>query len=283
MNASILDKQFWYDIRESGYSLPPGYTISGLTEELFTYLGSIDPDLREEIAYETFASWLNQRRYKPEQIRGYIVPLVINLQSGLGETDSDGIFLRTISILMLAEIVHTDNKRIILEREDIFSIYDKALVYLAEELDTRGFVPQKGWAHSLARIADLLSVLAGNRYLARVELENILSAISERLTGDHNPVLIHGEDDRLARAVIAANQRQMLDEFFIKQWLHAFVDPRKRGWKGSYGSPARQVGYFNTRNFLRSLHLQVAQNPGLFNQDYLLEEIRVTLGQLNQF
>ncbi|MBM3123571.1 MAG: DUF2785 domain-containing protein [Chloroflexi bacterium] len=283
MNASTLDKQFWYDIRESGYNLPHDYSVTDLTEELFTYLGSTDPDLREEIAYETFASWLNKRHYQPEQIRGYIVPLVINLQSGLGEIDSDGLFLRTISILMLAEIVHTDNKRIILEREDVFSIYDKSLVYLAEELDMRGFVPQKGWAHSLARIADLLSVLAGNRYLARVELENILSAISERVTADNNPVLIHGEDDRLARAVIAANQRQMLDEFFIKQWLHVLVDPRKRSWKGSYTSPSRQAAYINTRNFLRGLHLQVTQNPGLFNQDYLLEEIRKTLGKLHQF
>src|SRR5688572_26401142 len=128
-----MDKQFWFDIRDNQYAVPEDGSVPELTEELFSYIGSTDPELRDEIAYETFANWLDKRRYTPEQTRGYIMRLVINLQDGLGERDTDSVFVRAFSVLFLAEIVHTDNKRIILERDDVFSIFDKALVYLAEE------------------------------------------------------------------------------------------------------------------------------------------------------
>jgi hypothetical protein len=278
-----MDKQFWFDIRDNQYAVPEDQSIPELTEELFSYIGSTDPQLRDEIGYETFANWLDKRRYTPEQIHSYIMRLVINLQEGLGERDTDSVFLRAFSVLFLAEIIHIDNKRIILERDDVFSIFDKVLVYLAEEQDPRGYVPEKGWAHALAHTADLLSVLVANRFLTRAELEQILNAIADKVTAPTDRIHAHGEDDRLVRVVIAANQRQLLDEFFMKQWLGSFTSPKKHKWSGSFKDPAMHYAYFNTRNLLRSLHLQVAQNEKLFNRDYLANEIMLTIQGLRQF
>jgi len=278
-----VDKQSWFDIRDNKYAIPEGYSAAELTEELFSYIGSLDPELRDAISYETFANWLDRRQYTPEQIRGYITRLVINLQSGLGEGDADSVFLRAFSALFLAEIVHNDNKRVILDRDEIFSIYDKALAYLAEEQDPRGYVEGKGWAHALAHTADLLSVLVSNRFLTRVELEQIHKAIADKVTAPIEWVYTHGEDDRLVRVIIAANQRQLLDEFFFKQWLNSFVAPRKHNWKGSFETPTKHTAFFNTRNFLRGLYLQVLQNGKLFNRDYLIDEVTKTLHALRQF
>ena len=278
-----MDKQFWFDIRDYKYTVPEGHSVAELTEELFSYIGSPDADLRDAISYETFANWLDKRQYTPQQIRAYIMRLVINLQSGLGEHDTDSVFLRAFSALFLAEVIHNDNKRVILERDEIFSIYDKALAYLAEEQDPRGYIDGKGWAHALAHSADLLSVLVSNRFLTRVELEQILTAIADKITAPIEWIYAHGEDDRLVRVIIAANQRQLLDEFFIKQWLNSFVAPRKHNWKGSFESPPKHAAFFNTRNFLRSLYLQVMQNGKLFNRDYLIEEVTKTLQALKQY
>lgn len=278
-----MDKEFWFSIRDNNYAVPEGQSIAGLTEELFSYIGNLDPELRDTIAYETFANWLDKRQYTAEQIRSFITPLVINLQNGLGERDTDSIFLRTFSVLFLAEIVHTDNKRVFLERDEVFSIFDKALAYLEQEQDPRGYVPEKGWAHALAHTADLLSVLVSNRFLTRAELEQILTAITDKITAPSDWVYAHGEDDRLVRVIIAANQRQLLDEFFVKKWLNAFVVPDDHDWKGSFESLPAHHAYFNTRNLLRSLHLQVVQNEKLFNRDYLLGEITATLRALRQF
>src|SRR5688572_713429 len=92
-----MDKQFWFDIRDNKYAIPEGYSIAELTEELFSYIGSLDPELRDAVAYETFANWLDKDKYTLEQIRPYIPRLVINLQEGLGEQDNDGVFLRAFS------------------------------------------------------------------------------------------------------------------------------------------------------------------------------------------
>lgn len=278
-----MDKQFWLDIRDNQYKIPAGHSAAELTEELLTYIGSPDAELRDTIGYETFANWLDRRQYTPEQIRGYVTRLVINLQQGLGERDTDSVFLRAFSILCLAEIVNIDNKRVVLDRDDIFSLYDKTTAYLAEEQDPRGYVDGKGWAHALAHTADMLSVLAGNRFLTRVELEQMLTAVAEKVTAPIDQVYLHGEDDRLVRVIVAANQRQLLDDFFMKQWLNSFAAHRKHNWKNSFASPPANTAYFNTRNFLRSLYLQVMQNGKLFNRETLIEEVSGTLQALKQF
>ena len=120
-----MDKQFWADLRENNYETPEGHTLAELTEELFSYIGSLDPELRDGIGYETFANWLEKNKYTPEQLSGYIMRLILNLQEGLGERDTDSIFTRSFSVLFLAEIVHNDNKRGLLEKDIVLNLLAK--------------------------------------------------------------------------------------------------------------------------------------------------------------
>jgi hypothetical protein len=278
-----MDKQFWFDIRDNKYVLPEGQSAAELTEELFSYIDSVDPELRDDIGYETFANWLEKRQYTPEQIRTYIMRLVINLQNGIGERDTDTVFSRAFSVLFLAEIIHNDNKRVYLQLDEVLSIFTKALAYLAEERDSRGYVPEKGWAHAIAHTADLFYVLASNRFLTRVELEQMLNAIADKITEPIDQAYLHNEEDRLVRVVIAAHQRQLLDEFFFQTWLKSFVAAKKHNWKRSFESEPLHMAYFNTRNFLRSLYMRVVQAEKLFNKDWLANEISKTLLELKQF
>ena len=280
-----MDKQFWFDIRDNNYEIPEGHSVHELTEELFSYIGDLDPELRDAVAYETFANWLDKDKYTLEQIRPYIPRLVINLQSGLGERDGDSVFLRSFSILFLAEIIHHDNQDPFLEKDDVQSILAKGLAYLKDEHDPRGYVPEKGWAHALAHTADLLYVLSSNRFLARSELEQILHAIVEKLTEPIDWVYPYGEDDRLVQAVLGAVQRKLLDEFFYKQWLKSFIfsEGKKRPWKGSFANQSIHNAYFNSRNFLRSLHLRILEKGKVASRDFLLSEIASTLQELKQF
>jgi hypothetical protein len=280
-----MDKQFWFEIRDKNYAIPDGFSVPELTEELFSYIGNLDPELRDTVAYETFASWLDQDKYTLEQIRPYIPRLVINLQNGLGDHESDTVFLRSFSILFLAEIIHHDNQDPFLEKDDIQSILAKGLAYLKDERDPRGYIPGKGWAHTLAHTADLMYVLSSNRFLARAELEQILTAIAEKLTEPIDWNYPYGEDDRLVQAVLGAVQRKLLDEFFYKQWLKSFIfaDGKKRPWKGSFANPTLHNAYFNTRNFLRSLQLRILEKGKLASRDFLLSEIAATLQELKQF
>lgn len=280
-----MDKSFWFEIRENKYAIPEGSSAAELTEELFSYTGSTDPDLRDTVGYETFANWLDQKKYSVEQVRSYIPRLSINLQHELGEQGTDSVFMRSFSVLFLAEIIYVDNKDPFLEREDINSIFTKGLAYLEAEQDLRGYVPEKGWAHALAHTADLFFVLAGNRFIARAELEQILNAISGKLTQPTEWIHQHNEDDRLVRAVLGVVQRKLLDDLSYKQWLNSFIfsDGVKRPWKGSFENQSIHHAYFNTRNFLRSLHLNLVEKQKLANRSFLLAEIENTLKELKQF
>ncbi len=105
-----MDKLFWKTIQGNQYAIPTGHTPTSLTAELFLYLGSTDPELRDQIAYETFANFLKRDYFSLEEIEIYIANLLANLDIGIGETDSDSVFLRSFSVLFLAEIIHNDNK-----------------------------------------------------------------------------------------------------------------------------------------------------------------------------
>lgn len=253
-----MDKPFWISIREHQYALPSGQNLLSLTEELFSYLASADPELRDEIAYETLANWLDQGLYTPDQIRGYILQLTLNLQDGLGEEGSDSVFLRAFSVLMLAEIVNYDGQHLFLDRDEIHNLLSKGVNYFEAEADPRGYVPQKGWAHALAHTADLFLTLARHPRIQAEEQIQILNAIAEKLIGASNWIHLHGEDDRLARAVSAVIERGLLDTATIKDWLSTLTNPQIP-WRGAWTDEARTAAYFNVRNFLRALLLRVMQ------------------------
>jgi hypothetical protein len=46
-----MNKQFWQTLMENEYANPGGHSPDELTLELFSYLGSTNPELRDDIAY----------------------------------------------------------------------------------------------------------------------------------------------------------------------------------------------------------------------------------------
>ena len=100
-----MDKEFWVSIAKNDYAIPKGHTLAALTKTLFGYLGSTDSKLRDDIAYTVYANWLKREMFTKEEVSTHITELLANLDKGIGETDSDSVFLRTFSVLLLAEIV----------------------------------------------------------------------------------------------------------------------------------------------------------------------------------
>lgn len=248
----MIDKAFWGSISDNDYKIPDGHPLKELTKTLFGYLGSIDPELRDEIAYIMYANFLKRELYSKEEIRSHVTELFSNLENGIGETESDSVFLRAFSVLFLAEIVHNDNKKPFFEKDEIRTILDKGLWYLNAENDQRGHVPVKGWAHALAHTADLMLVLGRNRHTRKADLERILRGIANKLIRSTNWVYIHGEDERLTNAVMAILARDLVSEGFLKEWLKLLTEPEK-SWKGAYENEEQARAFHNVRNFLRSL------------------------------
>jgi hypothetical protein len=252
----VMDRSFWAEISHNDYKIPEGHSLDELTTTLFGYLGSTDPELCDDIAYIVYANWLKRDMYTKEEIEGNITTLVANLAKGIGETESDSVFLRAFSVLLLAEIVHNDNKKSLFEKEVIQTILEKGLWYLEAEKDPRGYIPVKGWAHALAHIADLLMVLGRNHHLTQEDLVRILEGIANKILQPNQYVYIHREDERLANAVIQILQRDLLSYDEVERWVNSFLQPQTFTSEGSYQEVIGRV-YQNTRNLLRSVHIQV--------------------------
>ena len=247
-----MNKEFWIALAKNDYKIPQGHTPEELKQVIFGYLSSTDPELRDDIAYIVYANWLKREMFSKEEVRAHVNELVENLNKGIGETESDSVFLRTFSVLMLAEIVHNDNKKPLLEKAQIQVILDKGLWYLNTEKDPRGFIPIKGWAHALAHTADLMLVLGKNRNTGKADLEQILRAIATKLIHSTNWLYFHGEDDRLANSMVGILQRDLISLDFVENWLKSMVEPEV-SWVGVYMDSDRAKAFHNTRNFLRSL------------------------------
>ena len=247
-----MDKEFWAILAKNDYTIPAGHTLDELRQTLFGYLSSTDPELRDDIAYIVYANWLKREMFTKAEVSAHVDELLANLDKGIGETESDSVFLRTFSVLLLAEIVHNDNKKPLFEKDQIQSILAKGLWYLDAEKDPRGHTSVKGWAHALAHTADLMLVLGKNRQTEKGDLEKILQGIANKLVHSTNWVYIHGEDDRLANAVTIILLRNLVSTDFLGTWLKSFTEP-ERSWDGAYTDAGQSKAFYNSRNFLRSL------------------------------
>lgn len=276
-----MDKSFWISAAQDDYQVPEGYTLENLTDIIFSYLSSTDPELRDDIAYIVYANWLKRNMFSSEVIRLHVDKLLANLDKGIGEVESDTVFLRAFSILLLAEIVHNDNKQPLLDRSYVKKILEKGIWYLGAEKDPRGYVPVKGWAHALAHTADLMLVLARNRFIDAGDLWSMLSTISNKIVHATNHIYIHGEDERLAAAVVEILRRDAISLNQVDAWANSFTEPDGKDWIRASMDEGKNSAFQNSRNLLRSLYFAlIKENEEFPERDQIVQVILNTVNEL---
>ncbi|MEO6237269.1 MAG: DUF2785 domain-containing protein [Vicinamibacterales bacterium] len=217
----VHPKTFWRAVAEAKFEVPAGQTAATLTPELTAALGSPDPELRDDLAFATLSNWIYRRRLlTPDDLRPMVRTLQDNLRSGIGETGTDAVLLRSFSALTLSVIAARDNEEPFLTADEYSRLLDSAISYFHDERDTRGFDADKGWMHSVAHTSDLLKFLARNTRLPVAGQARLLSAILLK-THDTPAVFAEGEDERMARVVISVVRRSDFDRAPFRQWLGA--------------------------------------------------------------
>ena len=156
-----------------GLAVPSDRPLDDLTAELTRMLGDPDPALRDGTAYPTLTTWLDRGVYD-DLLAGLGDGMAMGLLAGLGEQDTDTVFRRSFSALVLGECIARDNRRPLLPGGKILEWGDRLATWLLRERDLRGYVPGKGWAHAIAHGADALAILASSPHLATPELTVLL-------------------------------------------------------------------------------------------------------------
>ena len=270
-----MDKQFWISIKENNFAVPEGYSLLLLTEDLITFIASTDPDLRDTIGLEAFYNWLSRGMYTSDDLRGFNIRLVANLEADIGEIDGDSVFLRSFSALWLANIIAYDNRTNSLDYEDIQSVLAAALAYFATEQDLRGNVPGKGYAHAIAHAADLLSALATSQHTSAEHHWEILQCIASKLRTTGQGILSYNEDSRIAQTAKRVFMRNTIKLGQIEEWLENLSGD----WIGAWVSEERTRAYNNGRNFVRALHwyIRTRAEDYIHHKEAILQLLHNTL------
>jgi hypothetical protein len=268
----MLDSSVLKSIAAHSYAVPAGDSVQRLLPEITEGLGSPVSDLRET-SLDVLWEWTTRGTLSDDQLVALGEQMVGNLLGGLGEKDTDSVFLRAFSGLIVGLVVAYDQARFdgelpgqpFLTREQVLDWLQRSMIWYQAEADLRGYVTGgKGWAHAAAHGADMLRDMACSRHLGSVERKAILGLSVERLLTPAGLPWLFNECERLAVAVYAALLRLELEEAELMAWLAPLTRaPGGMSWRSALldgtradyeeGNRAR----VNVKDFLRSLFFQV--------------------------
>ena len=245
---------FWEQVVADGLKVPQERSLVEMTEDLTRMLGDPDPEVRDGIAFPTMATWIDEGVYD-DLLVGLGDGMCHGLDIGLGDTESDTVFRRSFSALILTECIDRTTRAALGGPNVVLRWGDRIMSWYARERDLRGFVTGKGWAHAVAHGADALGALARSPVLGRLELTVILDVIADRLLAPTDAFFVCGEGDRLAYATMHLLRRDILGIDVLEPWV-ARLAAGAVGRGSVDRNPYLVAG--NVQSYLRSLHLQLA-------------------------
>ncbi|CAH1191572.1 hypothetical protein PAECIP111892_00674 [Paenibacillus auburnensis] len=238
-------------IKENGYKAPSD--TFQLVQEMINNIGYLDAQLRDELIYTTLSHWIpgnSLTAYELEQL----LPVVLDnkhLLFKLGETNTDSVFTRSFSMLVIPLFFMRHRESPFLTREQIHQIKEKVFYNLKEERDYRGYDEKKGWAHAIAHAADALDDLAQCSELDENDLLTILNLVYEKMTITDR-IYSDGEDERMVRSIISILNRKILSQTYVEQWIQSFGEVERNS---EFFPAFKQKN--NIKNFLKSLYFRV--------------------------
>ncbi|MCC5892610.1 DUF2785 domain-containing protein [Exiguobacterium sp.] len=213
MNEDIIDQE--RDLKLMLTDIKNGtIRLQELDEErviqsMLHHIGSTDPELRDQLIYTLFYRFIiEDEQLTSEQLADmFHTTLKYHLFHGIGEAGTDTVFTRSFSTLLIALILGQDRQQRFLSETDIDMLKAKLLAYLDCEIDTRGYVTGKGWAHSIAHVADAFEELVLHPQLDETEFGEVLEALWNKVLVP--TVYVHDEDERLLNPIFALLDRGM--------------------------------------------------------------------------
>jgi hypothetical protein len=277
-----IQKEFLQALIVDNYRLLADYDPYPLLKALLPALGSNDGYLRDKLAFPIMAQIIlaDFATYPltSDQREELLLTCIDqdHLFSHIGEVGTDSVFMRTFSSLIVAAILFKDHQNPHISEKVAGRVTQAMLTYAQQERDYRGYLMGgKGWAHSIAHLADVLDESAKNRYTTAAGYTAILETLTY-LASLPEP-LGYGEDERLAFVALGIIARQSVDL--------ASLTIVREGDVLEDESVTSYIRSLNARNFLRSLYFMLQWNkvPAIAEQKVELQvEIDQALQKLNE-
>ena len=232
-----------------------------LLKSMITHIGSTDSVLRDQLIYSSFCqlSLDNQIEHGLYiELAEYCVSKAFMFQ-GIGECGTDTVFTRSFSTLLLALILYKDNKEDFLPQSMVDKIKESMILYINAEKDLRGYVPNKGWAHSIAHASDVFDELAKSKKIGQESAIDLLKSLWNKIYV-HQSVYVHDEDERIITAVIQLVHKGLIVEVaeLIRNMPSKLQELKEQLEEENYW-----YLYANCKGFLKSFHYTIKESEGL--------------------
>lgn len=242
------DKDFLLSIIDNNYELPGDIDANAFAHALLPNFGSTDSELRDDLSYMVLARGIiDKQRLNPHELAD-ILNIAIDEQHlfyRIGECNTDSIFLRSFSNLIIAAILFNDARKPVFDPKLIQYTKLSLLRYAQEERDWRGYIEGKGWAHALAHLADALDECAQHPHMGESDRKEILAMVCQLAM---LPEAFSNEEDiRLAKVPYHIILGHQVNDEFLDAWLQTCTYPRD-------SDVIAWTRVTNVKNFLRSLY-----------------------------
>lgn len=230
-----------------------------LFESMLVNLGTPDGELRDELIYRTFCKLLTGQHLETNQLINACKELITDqyLFASIGQKGSDEVFIRSFSALWLTGLFWSDQEHPFLDPELRSKALKKSASYLSQELDTRGFVEGKGWAHSIAHGADLAAMISSHpsveKRLIPVILEGVASCFWK------GGVYVDDEDERLVAIILSLEKIDYPEDILI-EWTEQVFDKLDREVLHTGYSQTFYHARTNTLQFMKTLYFALKKS-----------------------
>jgi len=258
-------KELLIEVKNNDYAVPAGVDVDDVIADMLNFIGHPDAELRDKLIYATFFYWAEHKGVITPAKMKEILEIVLGdayLFYGIGESNTGSVFTRAFSSLVIsvALCVH-DEVEAFLSADDLINLKDTILRYVEQEKDFRGYVVGKGWAHSIAHIADVLVNLAcckvDDEYIiGRDGMAEILQAV-KNLVCNKDHIYDTEEDERLLPTFLIASDKDMygFTNAELIEWIDSFNMADNEYWKGIF--PDDYYLHVNKKIFMRSLYFRL--------------------------
>lgn len=241
-----------------------------IVKAMMEHIGSIDAELRDQLIYSSFYRLIKQKNLIEYELLTELLDEALNglLWIGIGENGTDTVFTRSFTTLLIALILSRDNEDDFLDHHMVLQVKDKLLDYINLEKDLRGYVVHKGWAHSVAHVADTFDELVKSKKIDDGHYVEILHALWNKVLVS-NSVYNHDEGERILFPMLEMLERGLAInevEMLLEQIPNEL---RKR--KSIIEEEEYWFLYSNCKLFLKSFLLKVQKTPKLYSLQKSIE------------
>ena len=263
------------ELADGDFEAPLNIDMDSFISDMLRFIGDTDSELREGI-YAVIWELVHGDFLSTEQLRHITFSCLDDkhLFLGIGETDTDTVFIRSFSSLAIKKCIDKNERSKVnpfLTEIEIDEILHTLMRYIEQERDYRGYVKEKGWAHSVSHIAEALKELA---FCVKHDgITQILAAIGQ-LASNNSIAYGASEDDRLADAAICTLYASCYKNkcFSVKEicdWLKdTFVMIERKVM------PDDNYVNVNRRAFIKSLYAKAMTDTDLLENEDVYKQFR---------